>query len=194
MRSSSLRPSSDASLDRFPIISAWPGRAHGCPVEGNRLSPTIHTQPKIPLAGLDPAIYVFRGFGDLGGRDVDARNKSVQGALTVASWLTRLDPTLSQLLNRTAVGRARLRGNPALCNRRYARPVSIPRTALRERGKRPHGYPLIKPGPASGEGMGQAPGSWCHHDWPRVGQFLPGGGAADRQVRLMPGHCAPFRN
>jgi hypothetical protein len=41
--------------------------SHGCPVEENRLSPTIHTQPKIPLAGLDPAIYVFLGFGDLGG-------------------------------------------------------------------------------------------------------------------------------
>src|SRR6266403_5144629 len=81
----------------------WPDQVHGCPVEGNRLSPTIHTQPKIPLAGLDPAIYVFRGFGDLGGQDVDARNKSGQGALTVASWITRLDPTLSQLLNRTAV-------------------------------------------------------------------------------------------
>src|SRR5690242_5957379 len=37
------------------------GQAHGCPVEGNRLSATIHTQPKIPLAGLDPAIYVFLG-------------------------------------------------------------------------------------------------------------------------------------
>jgi hypothetical protein len=51
--------------------------------EGNWLSPTIHRQPKIPLAGLDPAIYVFLGFGDPGGRDVDARNKSGQGVLTV---------------------------------------------------------------------------------------------------------------
>jgi hypothetical protein len=39
----------------------------------------IHTQPKIPLAGLGPAIYVFRGFGDFGGQGVDARNKSGQG-------------------------------------------------------------------------------------------------------------------
>jgi hypothetical protein len=76
---------------------------HGCPVEGNRLPPTIHTQAKIPLAGLDPAIYVFRGLGYLGGQDVDARNKSGQGVLTIASRLTPLDPTLSQLLNRTAV-------------------------------------------------------------------------------------------
>jgi hypothetical protein len=28
------------------------------------------------LAALGPAIYVFRGFGDLGGRDVDARLKA----------------------------------------------------------------------------------------------------------------------
>jgi hypothetical protein len=55
------------------------------------------------LAGLDPAIYVFRGFGDLGGQDVDARNKSGQGVFTIASRLTPLDPTLSQLLNPTAV-------------------------------------------------------------------------------------------
>ena len=38
----------------------------------------IHTQPKIPLAGLDPAIYVFLAFDDLDGQDVDARNKSGQ--------------------------------------------------------------------------------------------------------------------
>ena len=43
------------------------------------MSRTIHTQPKIPLAGLDPAIYVFLAFGDLGGQVVDARNKSGQG-------------------------------------------------------------------------------------------------------------------
>src|SRR5712671_5260147 len=89
--------------------SSWPDLIHGCPVERNRLSPTIHTQPKIPLAGLDPAISVFLGFGDFGGQGVDARNKSGQGVLTVASWLTPFDPTLSQLLNRTAVGQARPR-------------------------------------------------------------------------------------
>jgi hypothetical protein len=38
---------------------------------------------------------------------LDARNKSGQGVLTVASRLTPLDPTLSQLLNRTAVHRRR---------------------------------------------------------------------------------------
>jgi hypothetical protein len=67
-----------------PVISSWPG-----------------------LARLDPAIYVFLGFGDLGGQDLDARNKSGQGPLTVVLWLAPLDPTLSQLLNRTAVGLAR---------------------------------------------------------------------------------------
>ena len=67
------------------------------------MSPTIHTQPKIPLAGLDPAIYVFLGFGDLGSQNVGARNKSGQGVLTVALQLAPFDPTLSQLLNRTAV-------------------------------------------------------------------------------------------
>jgi hypothetical protein len=44
------------------------------------------------LAGLDPAIYVFLAFGDLGGQDVDARNKSGQGVLIAASWLVPLDP------------------------------------------------------------------------------------------------------
>jgi hypothetical protein len=58
------------------------------------------------LAGLGPAIYVFLGFSDFGGQGVDARNKSGQGVLTVASRLTSLDLTLSQLLNRTAVGQA----------------------------------------------------------------------------------------
>jgi hypothetical protein len=57
-------------------------------VEGNRLSATIHTKPMIPLAGLDPAIHVFLGLGDLGGQDVDTRNKSGQSVLTVASWLS----------------------------------------------------------------------------------------------------------
>jgi hypothetical protein len=61
------------------------------------------------LAGLDPAIYVYLGLGDLGGQAVDARNKSGQGILTVASQLTTLDPTLSQLLNWTALGQARPR-------------------------------------------------------------------------------------
>jgi hypothetical protein len=65
---------------------------------------TIHTQPKIPLAGLDPAIYVLLGFGNLGGQGVDARNKSGQGVFTVAPRLTPLDPTLSRFLNRTAFG------------------------------------------------------------------------------------------
>src|SRR5438477_13154950 len=44
-----------------PRRQSGPDSIHGCPVERNRLSPTIHTQPKIPLAGLDPAIYVFPG-------------------------------------------------------------------------------------------------------------------------------------
>jgi hypothetical protein len=52
----------------------------------------FYTQPKITLARLDPAIYVFRGFADLGGQDVDARNKSGQrvfaGASNRASGLT----------------------------------------------------------------------------------------------------------
>jgi hypothetical protein len=59
------------------------------------------------MAGLNPAIYVFLGFGDLGGQDVDARNKSGQGVLAAASWLAPLDPTLFQLLKRTAVGLTR---------------------------------------------------------------------------------------
>jgi len=60
------------------------------------LSATIHTQPKVPLAGLDPAIYVFLGFCDPGGQNVDARNKSGQGVLTVALGLAPFDPTLSK--------------------------------------------------------------------------------------------------
>jgi hypothetical protein len=67
----------------------------------------IHTQSEIPLAGLDPAIHVFLGLDDLGGQDVDARTKSGQSVLTVASWLWTLDPALSQPFNRTAVGQAR---------------------------------------------------------------------------------------
>jgi hypothetical protein len=59
--------------------------AHGCQVEGNRLFATIHTQSKIPLAGLDPAIHFFLGLDDLGGQDVDARNKSGQSVLKVVS-------------------------------------------------------------------------------------------------------------
>jgi hypothetical protein len=58
------------------------------------------------LVKLDPAIYVFLGFGDLGSQDVGARNKSGQGVLTVVLQLA-FDHTLSQLLNRTAVGQAR---------------------------------------------------------------------------------------
>jgi hypothetical protein len=56
------------------------------------VDPAIHTQPKISLVGPDPATYVFRGFGDLGGQDVDARNKSGQWVFTVASRLTPPDP------------------------------------------------------------------------------------------------------
>ena len=41
----------------------------------------IYTQPKIPLAGLDPAIHVFPDLDDLGGQDVDARTKSGQSVL-----------------------------------------------------------------------------------------------------------------
>jgi hypothetical protein len=81
----------------------FPEPDHGCPVEGNRLFTMIHTQPKIPLAGLDPAIHVFLGLDDLGGQDVDTRIKSGHSLLTVASWLWTLDPALSQSLNRTAV-------------------------------------------------------------------------------------------
>jgi len=62
-----------------------PQLTHGCPVEGNRLSRTIHTQPKTPLAGLDPAIHASLRLGDLGGEDVDARIKSGQGVRTVCS-------------------------------------------------------------------------------------------------------------
>jgi hypothetical protein len=54
-------------------------------------------------------IYVYPGFGDLGGQDVDARNKSGQGILTIASQLTALDLTLSQLLNWTTLDQARPR-------------------------------------------------------------------------------------
>src|SRR5271170_7836773 len=79
------------------------GPDHGCPVEGNRFSAAIHTQLKIPVAGLDPAIHVFLGFGDLGGQGVDARIKSGQGVLTVAFWLATLDAALSQSLNRIAL-------------------------------------------------------------------------------------------
>jgi hypothetical protein len=59
----------------------FPEPDHGCPVEGNRLFTMIHTQPKIPLAGLDPAIHVFLGLDDLGGQDVDTRTKSGQSVL-----------------------------------------------------------------------------------------------------------------
>jgi hypothetical protein len=43
------------------------------------------------LAGLDPTIRVFLGFGDLGGQEVNARNKSGQGALKDVSRLAPLD-------------------------------------------------------------------------------------------------------
>jgi hypothetical protein len=81
------------------VMAAYCTRLSG---SGNRLYTTIHTQPKMPLAGLDAAIYVLLGFSDLGGQNVDARNESGQGALTVASRVAPLDPTLFQYLNRTA--------------------------------------------------------------------------------------------
>jgi hypothetical protein len=90
------------------VASSWLGSTHGCLVERNWLSTTILRQSKIPLAGLDPAIHVFLHFGDLSGQGVDARIKSWQGVLTVALLLATLDPALSQLLNRTAVGSTRL--------------------------------------------------------------------------------------
>jgi hypothetical protein len=43
------------------------GLLHGYPVEENRLFTMIHTQPKVLLAGLDPAIHVFLVLDDLGG-------------------------------------------------------------------------------------------------------------------------------
>ena len=56
----------DARIKSSPWAEDQRGNpTHGCPVQGNRLSLTIRTQPKIPLAGLDPAIHVFLGFGDL---------------------------------------------------------------------------------------------------------------------------------
>jgi hypothetical protein len=56
---------------------------------------TIHSQPKIPLAGLDPAIHVFLRLDDLGGQDVDARTKSGQSVLKVVYFLQPLDFALS---------------------------------------------------------------------------------------------------
>ena len=103
---------------RVCLAALRPAVFHGCPVEGNRLSATMHSQPKIPMAkipmaGLDPwafsprtlsvGIHVSLGLGDLRGQDVDARNKSGQSVLTVVLWLSSLDPALSRSFNRTAV-------------------------------------------------------------------------------------------
>jgi hypothetical protein len=87
--------------------SLWPGSTQGCPVEGNRLSAMMHSQPKIPVAGLDPAIHISLDLGDLRGQDVDARNKSGQSVLTVVLWPSSLDPALSRSFNRTSVGSTR---------------------------------------------------------------------------------------
>jgi hypothetical protein len=57
-----LDPAIHPAPPHFQRLHGCPGQAHGCPVERNRLSPTIHTQPKIPLAGLGPAINVFLGW------------------------------------------------------------------------------------------------------------------------------------
>jgi hypothetical protein len=55
----------------------------------------IYAQPKIPLAGLDPATHVFLRLDDLGGKDVDARNKSGQSVLKVVYFLQSLNFALS---------------------------------------------------------------------------------------------------
>jgi hypothetical protein len=101
---------------------AYPGSTHDCPVEGTRLSPRIiHNQrPAWPgltrgpsAHGLDPWASTSSGaLVNLGGQDVDARNKSGQGGTYSCILLTRLDPTLSQLLNRTAVGFSRRSMDP----------------------------------------------------------------------------------
>src|SRR5271170_3629141 len=90
----------------------YPPAGCDCPVERSWSSATILRQPKIPVAGLDPATHVFLGFGDLGGQGVDARIKSGQGGLQILSWPATLDPALSKLLNGTARAR-RLRARRA---------------------------------------------------------------------------------
>jgi len=63
----------------------------------------VHTI-KEPVAGVGPAIHVFRGRGVPGGKawmPGTSLNKSGQGVLTVASRLVAREPALAQLLNRT---------------------------------------------------------------------------------------------
>src|SRR5271169_6158817 len=82
--SSAVPPTTRATLISPNPAKGSSGPGPDCPVERNRLSATILRQPKIPLAGLDPAIHAFLDFGDLGGQRVDARIKSGQGVPTVA--------------------------------------------------------------------------------------------------------------
>jgi len=59
--------------------------------------------PRSPWPGLTrPSTSL--DLDDLGGQNVDARNKSGQSVLEVSAWLWTLDPAFSQPLNRTAVG------------------------------------------------------------------------------------------
>jgi hypothetical protein len=59
---------------------------------------------RIVMAGPSPGHPRLPGLGDLGGQDVDARNKSRQRVLTVVLLLSSIDPALSRSFNRTAVG------------------------------------------------------------------------------------------
>jgi putative endonuclease len=47
-------PDWDDLYDRLPRRRGWPGRAHGCSVERNRLFVARSIQPEIPLAGFGP--------------------------------------------------------------------------------------------------------------------------------------------
>src|SRR5437899_9738827 len=60
-------------------VREWPGQAHGCPVERNRLFVAHSIQPTIPLAGLVPAIYAFPAADRAPFEDVGGRNKFGQG-------------------------------------------------------------------------------------------------------------------
>jgi len=61
----------------------------------------IHLQPKIPLAGLVPAIHAFLMGRSQGFQDVDARLKARQGCLRGAHRLIAFNLALLGPLNRT---------------------------------------------------------------------------------------------
>jgi hypothetical protein len=62
-----------------------PGRAHGCPVERNRLFVLTREQLQVPLTGLAPVIHAFLAIHTVFVEDVGGRTKSGHGEL----WLCR---------------------------------------------------------------------------------------------------------